>query len=524
MMKSIIYNTLVSVLILSIPMQYARTWGLVEDMPQQKRLVFKLVNHTNIVIPTRLRQVTNTRKTVDPNTGEIIKGYKEFAPIKDRALAQDMLFSTQKALNDWIITTRQTIEKAGRQQEFADLLAALPQQILLQEVTDGQDYQLTLEYDPDTSFHAGAQTTLDNDHHIIRLHKILSKNDARYQVLLHEVGHALGLEDQYGRFAWRKQDTQFHSFFATWDSNNNSVMFASGHGLFADDIDGFINAVDFVLAYQYNQLSPRVQHGWKGFSQPYDSQTVYYAYMIPAGGKNGQIDEEARKRNQQLWNAVAPLRNTLAQLTRLHNLLDSKMANLEKQLTSFSCGNAQKTLSDFSNEHLSLLLKRAELQYWKELNAELTAVSNTHGGKLNQNASVWKNLSQRLQSFVKQHPIETLRTPNPQKLKQTSSGCFLTSARHCAGGGEEVDNRVALRQHKYVNKQNKYVTRYFYLCDHHKRPDLNSENFHKYTFRSPAQAQDASQAVAITYQMAAQELEARQVGNQLKQKLKVPKL
>ena len=98
-------------------------------------------------------------------------------------------------------------------------------------------------------------------------------------IVLHEVGHFFGLADLY---ADKQNMDKVHSLLRVEPHEMvfkgvSSIMNNDNDDLTCDDLEGFINAVDFIWGME-GKTSPRVQNGWKSLcGKPY-----IYLQGIPA--------------------------------------------------------------------------------------------------------------------------------------------------------------------------------------------------------------------------------------------------
>ncbi|MBR4508841.1 MAG: hypothetical protein IKP23_05190 [Elusimicrobiaceae bacterium] len=219
----------------------------------------------------------------------------------------------------WFSDTKAAIEKAGRQQEFADIMP-----ILNKSVTPISDTSRQYERDyriPVVNFHF----TTENKMHsicgnyeaaacegsssfgadIISVHPYTTQKSEWFSrnqiklILIHEIGHYYGLADQYRDAAWNADKE-----YSTKDriKDGSSVM-ASGYTshLKCDDIDGFINLIDFTLAKQNDgNFSKRAQKGWASFCNGKGYKNTYYKMAKPFSAKGLNNPNNEPSSNSQI--------------------------------------------------------------------------------------------------------------------------------------------------------------------------------------------------------------------------------
>ena len=254
--------------------------------------------------------------------------------------------------------------------------------------------------------------------------------------------------------------------------------------------------------------------------------------------------------------------NRLAEIDRettaSRNRLEAKINGLKRAQGVLPQG--EKLLHLLSVAELKALQKRAEVVYYQKREQALQNIQATYidpltyqvkkGGlsseerreQLQQNTAYAsreingkryypyekKDMQKLFQAYAQlkeQYPdYPSFNKVNQQELNATSTGYYTLKGghnhRHCAGGGEEIDNQVPLVRHRYVNKKKQYVTRYFFLCNRHKWPDLGSANYKNFTFRTAEEAFAVDQVQPVTYGEVEQELQSRTVQSQVQQQLK----
>ena len=197
----------------------------------------------------------------------------------------DLSRQIAQSYNKWFSNAQYYIEKQHREEEFADILPLLRDGIKVQ-VTD-QNYDIRIFFLPSEEikekcqneqalgcyYHDGSVIFLPTDDFFITisLHGIRKRG----RIGLHEIGHSLGLSDQYLGARVNNSDERHSSM-----QERKSVMNQSG-SLTCDDADGIINLIDVT---QGNSRGGK--QGWKSLCS--DSQE-YYVGGVPAGKGPYQI-------------------------------------------------------------------------------------------------------------------------------------------------------------------------------------------------------------------------------------------
>lgn len=144
------------------------------------------------------------------------------------------------------------------------------------------------------------------------------------RVARHEMGHFFGLADQYGD---KKNMNKVRSLLRTEPGEVvfgglPSVM-AKSTTLTCDDLEGFINAVDFIWGME-GKNSPRVQNGWKSLcGKPYT-----YLQGIPVKDSADMAKVQAYLKN---WKQSAVQLGQLAQLGQEWRAYLEKVRKMEEE-------------------------------------------------------------------------------------------------------------------------------------------------------------------------------------------------
>ncbi len=225
---------------------------------------------------------------------------------------EDELFNnTQAAFSVIFRTVRNTIQNSGRAQEFQDFLSVWPDAFQLQRVVppEGKEcnaiagkYDLQIKgrataVPIDTGYqleygmqgYAAPQMDPKTSSWTVLLSTDQSKNK-RMGIALHETAHLLGLADQYNN----QDSDRAYSLAAFEDLTKiDSIMRAFSHSgrdvLTCDDVEGIINAVDFILR-QEGVSSKRLENGWA------DLCGRNYVYI---GGKPVRNNDPARAKQNR---------------------------------------------------------------------------------------------------------------------------------------------------------------------------------------------------------------------------------
>lgn len=295
------------------PLQ-AGAWGLQISMGDKTSLLFKYLGQTEVIQPVCVLTYAD---------GEYFPGLPADSRVSQEKLVEHM----EKGINYWFTKSREFLQNSGRAEEFADVLAVLPQTVTLQLQADcTQANTLRLIYAPrawyvDVIQAAGMPVEVRHKAHYtvprIRTSDEIAFTETHHssasvtlferldlinlpQVLAHEAGHLLGLADQYGFASYLTPGENMSSHFSYFHviGNNTQALNQSlkvrrpatlmgaprFHAqalarMWPDDVDALINAVDFVQIYHKDMLSPRVVNGWKSFSL--QDKRVGYAFAMP---------------------------------------------------------------------------------------------------------------------------------------------------------------------------------------------------------------------------------------------------
>ena len=228
------------------------------------------------------------------------------------------------AYAQWFSEPARLIRRAGREEEFADVLPLLERGIKVQFADEGEEADIRIYIEPlkqvrQTSAKNLGYFSLESfpEIHVPEDRVLLGLvTRGRYNlpsIILHEIGHSLGLSDQYqGAY---NSDAIYSS-----QETRQSVM-KSSNKLTCDDADGIINLIDITRGTSRGSMA-----GWRSLckrSGLYNSyRDIYYVNGIPfrphfsyvitplSQGEKWQLNEykDGRLRNQYVWSwAEEPL-------------------------------------------------------------------------------------------------------------------------------------------------------------------------------------------------------------------------
>ena len=293
---------------------YAAGWGFVPEVFYATNWFAEKLGQGQVIQPVCVTTYVQ---------GEYLPGL----PADSRVSQEKLVSEFENALNYWFTKPREFLQKSGRSAEFADFLSALPQHITLQLQDEcSNSGMLRLVYAPREWYinvqqkdgrvvgvtHKArytvpaeriskdvAWTEVSQKGGTINLYERLDLINLQ-QVLAHESGHLFGLTSQYGfaPYMFPGENTSstfayFHVIGKNTAALNRTLLNRKPASLMGgtqyhaqalktmwpDDVDGLINAVDMIQAYQHGLLSPRVVNGWKSFSLA--DKKVGYALALP---------------------------------------------------------------------------------------------------------------------------------------------------------------------------------------------------------------------------------------------------
>lgn len=192
----------------------------------------------------------------------------------------------ERNFNEWLNQTSDYILKQGRANDFKDILNIFRHTSLkLKQVKEGED----ILFDFTTYQGGGVFYPHHDSKRLINIpnpfyleeselgsgKNYSSQNNPEYTsrlnpLLLHEIGHYWGLSDRYTNNNGISLSSVEYS--TSSDADSDAVMSKDGGKagkvtLTCDDVDGFINLIDFNLAKINGNYSKRANEGWKGFCE-----------------------------------------------------------------------------------------------------------------------------------------------------------------------------------------------------------------------------------------------------------------
>lgn len=197
----------------------------------------------------------------------VLAGYGEDKNPDELTKQIHMAFLSQ-AIEDnfktWIDQTRNYIYEHHREKDFKDILNILSKKRLeLRQVGISKSDIYFKFDDKDGAF----LKNFSNIPAFIHISNPFCFDPPKYREansdLIHEIGHYWGLADRYAEGV--SNSSIEHS--TSGDVNSDAIMSSEGAKtkLTCDDIDGFINLIDYNLAKINGKYSKRADKGWKGF-------------------------------------------------------------------------------------------------------------------------------------------------------------------------------------------------------------------------------------------------------------------
>ena len=191
------------------------------------------------------------------------------------------LNNVQYALDEIFRFTREQIEQSGRKQEFQDFLSAWPSKVSVVRVDYPRGkscdavigkFDIEVQVNPSTripivglsgktfySPRGHTKSIRNKEGYFEMMLPIDQHTEDNKSVALHEISHILGLADQYD--AEKPDKTYSLCKFEDITKINSIMGKEEATPLYCDDVEGYINAVDFMWRRD-GKTSNRLQHGW----------------------------------------------------------------------------------------------------------------------------------------------------------------------------------------------------------------------------------------------------------------------
>lgn len=251
-----------------------------------------------------------------------------------------------KGYQTWFDALRSGIIQSGRQDEFADILALLPPKKISFSFTNpdaspctgdnNQDLYVRLVSNPSASAGKSAGAYMRQHSRFAAL----TLNSAGYKIpeqlsdiLLHEIGHTLGLGDMYREEKNSAHNSHIYTMAQTQELDSiDSCMNNTCRGkvvkninfttyypfsqqkLTCDDLDGLVNLLDY---YFPDQMSVRRTQGWMSLCP---QRNVMYVASLPvpvSAEEKASFDSFAASGRQGISPLADKAANALAQTARL---------------------------------------------------------------------------------------------------------------------------------------------------------------------------------------------------------------
>lgn len=536
-------------------------WGFLPEMMQDSSLLFTYLGKKQVVQPVCIRTVQEG-DTFAPGLGK----YKNQEGL--------LLQKTQVAFDYWINGLPAFLEASGRADEFRDLLTIWPQQVVLQRNENCSNPDtLILEFTTNKSrFEAKAYASQRGGRIRIFGEDALLFSALKDDSLLgHEVGHLMGLADQYRGANDMGSEYHMHpdfSFLSVLNTDGGSLRDVQRRfwvksmmtdkkndmrQMYPDDADGVINLVDFIQVYRRNQPSRRATQGWKSFSL--GNQNVYYAYALPFRVNPAEAEvrppESLLAKVQKYKNPGNINEAEIAQFEALYREAENYVVQATKKIQELEKTPgvevaSHDSLKELSRQELQRLMARAKVEYYTKRILPLQSIlegtfstleiqmreyrtddinRDIRRGEAFMNRMIngkrvyaydkseMKKVLAFMGKFKQKYPdYPNVNAISKEELNQTSAKYILeqTTVKHCAVCGKTLPEGTGVM--KGVRAGNSVS--YYFVCEEHsgKIPGLK-----QYMFKDQNQA--VNKIVSVTYKMAAQELASRKTEQMVKESL-----
>ena len=185
-----------------------------------------------------------------------------------------------KNFQKWPQKILQRIAKAGREEEFKDIIPLLRRPVILEKAGKENDIGFVITQE-DSGEESDSGWFFPNP----RLIAVAKQYREYFEIItLHEIGHFFGLADQYENARGNS-----HAEYSSDISKEYGSVMQGGmrSQITCDDADGFINVLDLRLA-QYNEgkFSERASKGWGSLCP---KSTNFYQNAVTITRKNTDI-------------------------------------------------------------------------------------------------------------------------------------------------------------------------------------------------------------------------------------------
>ncbi|MBR2865343.1 MAG: hypothetical protein IKC13_03615 [Elusimicrobiaceae bacterium] len=233
----------------------------------------------------------------------------------------------EAAYRYWFSSLKNIIIGSGRQREFADILALLPDQLSFSYSNGPENNFASCDYHTfKTNFanidlilmpfthltqwspgalvegghynksgnpqQARAKVTLDFYYQSENFgvdgypltqgkkntHKVGENNRSSFHTMTHELGHSLGLGDLYAAAVANSYNSRLYTTHHIMPGPKTDSIMNTSIGLTCDDMDGLVNLLDHYYGETRLKNSIRRQKGWLSFCQ---DKNIAYAYGLP---------------------------------------------------------------------------------------------------------------------------------------------------------------------------------------------------------------------------------------------------
>ena len=253
----------------------ASAWGLERGFVSQLSFNVNGVKHQANYTSSALYVLLRSGKA---NFTACVDEYA-FESMPDSATQADTFNLVEQTLTPWIAEVRKQIGTSGRGAEFADILTWLPSQMTLTPAScEKADIRIKV-----TSQRSAGKPAWAYNPTLRAWQLVLPSGRATLSDAWKESGSFWGLgiltatfqPQTVGEGRFKNTTDEKYSLYAVADSHpapGASVMWwkqPASVSLTCDDVEGFINAVDFVQ-FMEGETSPRLENGWKSLcGHPY---------------------------------------------------------------------------------------------------------------------------------------------------------------------------------------------------------------------------------------------------------------